>query len=203
MTCRIAILILVAFFWPLRTLSAGERITDTQFGFSFTVPDGFAPAPDKVQGKIIHAFRRPAPSGQYGTFLVVSRMNGILDRRGVDTSEAARICPSMTVTSEKWQGFDISVLRLPQVAEGRQVVFLNAQIPLASEAIQVTVAGDESREHELRGLLQTVLAGLDGRSNWLSTAERTDRAIYLVIGVGVAIVIWRIGRARQVARTSA
>jgi hypothetical protein len=200
MILRIIVQTIAVLIFPVQILSAGERINDSQFGYSFTVPDGFVPAPDKVRGKIIHAFRRPAASGQFGTLLVVSRMNGILDRRGIDTSEAARISPSMTVSTEKWQGFDVSLLRLPQVAEGRQVVFLNAQIPLAGEAIQVTVAGDESRERELHGLLRTVLSGLEGRSNWLDTSERTDRAIYVLIGAGVAVLVWRLGKTRKIAK---
>jgi hypothetical protein len=185
---------------------AGEAVSHQQLGLRLSVPDGFGRAPDRVQGKVVFAFQRP-PAGDetVGTFIVVSRLGGVLGREKIDPGELAARSPKTTIESEKWKGFDIEVFRLPQEAGEVKLITFNAQVPLKPEAVQIAVTGAASREEELRGVLRAVLEKLEGQTNWLTPAERITRFIegiaQLVVTVGVfvviAVVVWRAARKRK------
>jgi hypothetical protein len=86
--------------------------------------------------------------------------------------------------------------RAPEEVNGVPTVTLNAQVPLKPEAIQVGVVGPAAQEEELRGTLRSVLASLDGETNWLTRRERAERfgqaAAQLtgVVGVGDGRSLW-------------
>ena len=75
-------------------------------------------------------------------------------------------------------------------------------MPLAKEAIQITLAGPAGDEARLVADLQTVLGSLEGKSNWLTDADRSERLGRVagsVIGValGVALVVYLLRRRRR------
>ena len=174
-----------------------EELVDTQFGFRLSVPSGFQRDDSLVKGHLIYAFRRAGVAGGQDTFLIISRLEGTIGREKISSKQAAAIKPGMSVLPEKWQGFDIEVFRIADSVDGRNTLRLHAQIPLAREAIQVGVVGDQSAEPELRFLLHDVLDHLEGHSNWLIASERSDRVLYLVAGGAVAILVFALGRLRM------
>jgi hypothetical protein len=190
MTIRIASHLAVAFFILAPNLQAGEKINDFQLGFTFVVPDGFVRVPGEAKGKVLYVFQKPGSRGQFGTKFGIGRLGGTIGREKIETSQVAGIHRDATASTEKWKEFDIFVMRFTETVEGRRVVLLNAQVPLAGEAIQVSVVGDPSREEELRALLKTVLRDLDGKSNWLTDGERADTALYVLASVGFIILLW-------------
>jgi hypothetical protein len=166
---------------------AGERAAAPQFGFQLEVPDGFVRQPELVGGDILFAFRRPQKEGErFDTTILVSRLHGPLDREKRDQNRngvRARN-PQATVSTETWKAFEIDVFRVPEPAGDFRVVTLNAQVPLKPEAIQVSVAAEEAREADAREVLRSVLAKLEGESNWLTDAERAHR-----LGEGVGRLV--------------
>jgi len=189
-------------------LNAGEVVSHPQLGLRLSVPDGFVQDPDRVQGQVVYAFQRP-PAGEQklGTFIVVSRLGGVLGREKLDPREVASKSPNVSLTNEKWKGFDLEVFRVPEQAGELRLLTFNAQVPLKPEAVQVAVIGEAGGEAELRNILQSVLSNLDGQTNWLNTEQRVNRlaegTTRLAITVGVlvvAVVIWRAVRGRRNAR---
>jgi hypothetical protein len=175
-------------------LGAGEAVSHPQLGFRLTVPDGFKPAPERIQGKVLYAYQREAAAGQpVGTFLLVSRLGGVLGREKITPQQIAAANPRVTVIDDKWKGFDVQVFRVPEEADGVQMLTFNAQVPLKPEAVQVTVIGEAAREAELRGVLRSALDGLDGETNWLTDKQRmdslTDGMAQLIVTIGVVIFV--------------
>ena len=105
---------------------------------------------------------------------------------------------------EKWKSFDIEVLvGVAQQEPG--IAVLVAQVPLKRQAIQVAVTAPLARQAELLSLLRTLLASLDGPSNWLTDKERSLSAgkavggLVVMLGLaGWAIARWRKRRAAAV-----
>ncbi len=187
-------------------LRAGERVTDARLNFRMSIPDGFVPEPDKVQGTTLYVFRRPPGAGERGGIVIaVSRMGGVMSREPVDMREVVAQNPRASALAEKWKAFDIEVVRAPQEIGGMRTVAFVAQVPLTPEAIQVVVSGEESREEEVRGVLRSVLRDLDGQTNWLDDGQRMRRlgetvgTIVLLLGAGVTavILVWRSARKRK------
>lgn len=169
-------------------LEAGETVSHPQLRFQLSVPEGFVRDVLREQGDTVCAFQR-APGGdqKVGTFIVISRLGGVLGREKIDPEEVAAMNPQIILSTERWQGFEIDVFRVPKQAEGLQLLTFNAQVPLRPEAVQVSVVGEADRENELRGVLQSVLSNLDGQTNWLSTGQRIGRLAEGIVGFAITV----------------
>jgi hypothetical protein len=211
------VLLCVACTLAAGPLVADETVSDQQLGFRLTVPDGFVPDPEKIQGKVVCAFHRPPAADQkVGTFILVSRLSGVLGREKIDPKTVTASNPQVTIVTEKWKEFDIEVFRVPEQAGELQLLTFNAQVPLKPEAVQVAVIGDGTKESDLRSVLRSVLGSLDGPTNWLNTEQRAGQlaegitrlaitvGVVLVIAVGVivviAVVVWRAVRKSKLTR---
>ena len=100
-----------------------------------------------------------------------------------------------------WRSFQIDVVRVQEQPGGIQTITFNAQVPLKPHALQVSVFGLAGEEKQLREDLRSILASIEGESNWLTTEERVSRGaegfgrlIILVAFVVVAgsLIIGRI-----------
>jgi hypothetical protein len=157
-------------------LVAGEVVSDQRLGLRLSIPDGFVPFPQGVEGDVLFAFQHPpAVDQKLGSFIRVSRLHGTLGRDKMDPKVIAAKSPQVTILPEQWKTFEIEVFRVPEQLKGLQVLTFNAQVPLKPEAVQVTVLGEETQENELREVLRSVLASLEGQSNWLTWEERGQR----------------------------
>jgi hypothetical protein len=68
----------------------------------------------------------------------------------------------------RWQDFDIDAIETSKEARGVALVTIEAQVPLKTEAIQVSVVGPRDRRDESLALVKQLLGGLRGESNWLN-----------------------------------
>jgi hypothetical protein len=187
-------------------LFAGETVSNQPLGFRLSVPDGFVQDPTKARGDILFAFMRPAaPGDKANSGIMVSRMRGVMGREKIDPKLIATKAPKITVVTEKWKDFEIEVTRVPEEFGPVKVVTFNAQVPLKPEAIQISVVGETARENELRSALRTVLATLDGQTNWLTTDERINRGTIGIAKMAITIavllflggLVWRALRGRK------
>ena len=185
---------------------AGERVAYKELGLSLTVPDGFTPDAERVKKDVVLAFQHAATEeAPFGMYIFVSRMHGVLRREQLDPKSLTAKNPQVTLFVESWKGFDIEVLRVPEQAGDLDVVTFNAQVPLRPEAVQISVAAEASREEEAKRVLRSVLASLDGQTNWLTTEERVERFISgsiklagtVAVLVLLAILVWRAVRRRK------
>jgi len=98
----------------------------------------------------------------------------------------------VTLEKARWKSFDIDVFNIIEMDGAVTNVTFNAQVPLKPHAIQLTVVGPVGDEALLRQEMQTIVASIDGASNWLTTEERLTRGasgLGRLIAVGCVLVI--------------
>jgi hypothetical protein len=184
-----SVLVCVTLAFTAGRLFAGETVANQALGVRLSVPDGFVQDKTKVAGDVIFAFIRPAAAGEKANSgIIVSRMRGVMGRDKIDPKLLAK-APHVSLVSEKWKTFDLEVMRVPEKIAGLDLVTFNAQVPLKPEAIQLSVAGEASHEAELRTILRTVLATVDGQTNWLTTEERVNRGAQGIVGIAITLVV--------------
>lgn len=205
--------LLTILFCAVQPLIAGETVSNQQLGFRLTVPDGFVQDPGRVKGNVVCAFQRQPAAGQkMSTFILVTRLGGVLGRKKIDSKEVATRKPQITITTEKWKEFEIEVFRVLERAGDLQLITFNAQVPLKPEAVQIAVIGEAAREIELQSTLRSVLGSLEGSTNWLNTDQRVSKftegitrlaitvGVLVILAVGVlaviAVVVWNAVRKR-------
>jgi hypothetical protein len=75
----------------------------------------------------------------------------------------------------RWQGLELDLLVTQAKREGRGILTLSTQVPLAKEAVQINMAGSAEDGTRLLADLQTVLGSLQGKSNWLTDEQRSEQ----------------------------
>jgi hypothetical protein len=196
----------------LATLASAARVEDANLGFTIEIPEGFEPDPAilAADADFIHAFAKDDPAGGLSTIIVIERMRGTIGRERLDP---AKLPPGFKgkLFTARWNGFDVEATEVPEELNGVPTVNYNAQVPLKREAVQLRVVGPRSKDKELRALLDRLLAGLKGETNWTtlpapSAAAGAPRRSSVIAGVVVcagacAAILWllmRRGRSNRV-----
>jgi hypothetical protein len=177
----------------------GEVIRDETLGFTMTVPEGFvAYPPGRQQQGTPYAYVKGEPGTTDFTIIGIKPMGGTIGREPLPPAELTQTDGiKFDLRREKWKSFDIEVLvGVAQQEPG--IAVLVALVPLEREAIQVAVTAPIARQAELLPLLRSLLASLDGPSNWLTDKRRSlsGKAIGgLAVMLGLAA--WAIARWRK------
>lgn len=152
--------------------SHADTVSDPKLGFTLKLSSEFTRRPDLVGATpdIVHAFEfGEAAEGEIAVLLLIAKLGGVIGRERLKKQDMPPgFKGELFVTT--WQGFEIDGFEVPETANGIDAITYNVQIPLKSEAIQVKLFGPADREETLKPLLRQVLDGLDGKSNWLSSA---------------------------------
>ncbi len=162
--------------------------SNAQLGYRFPVPQGFEPfAAGRSQPDVLDCWTDAA-----GLVLCVQRMRGTLGQEHLRASDLPR---GTRLSTMKWKGFDIDLIRTDTVESGSPVVIYAVQVPLRPEAIQLVLAGPSAQASGGEAILASVLAGLEGQTNWLSSSERAGRLgtiVGWIVGIAIGILIVRM-----------
>ena len=198
-------------------LASAKTIKNTELGFTLELPPGARYFPEGMQGTdIIHSYilKHPVRDGELLAF-TIARMRGTIGRERITEKQLKgggdklRDHPMLKalppdarfdLIDEKWSGFDIQVMRMRMTAEGVSLVAYIAQVPLRREAIQIAVGCGQDNADDGRRLLRTLLAHLEGRSNWtrdggelptgqLTESESWRRMISSLLRVVAVVVV--------------
>jgi hypothetical protein len=188
------------------TAFASERVNDAEHGLSLVVPDGFVDLPSAMGPRTLHAYQRGNPTEGSFAMVELRSLGGTIGREPIDramvenaANQAARAqgaeISGFDYRKTKWKSFDLDLMVVWMGAGEDKVVTLAAQVPLAKQAVQVQIVGPATEEARIRQDLDAFLAGLDGKSNWLSEDERGEKISRLIgtaVGVllGLGIVVW-------------
>jgi hypothetical protein len=191
----------VMLFLLIAATTGQSQVRNAELGYSLTLPEGFTDFPEgRAHKDVVDSWTETGPGAAAGGLvLLVARMHGVLPREAMRQEDV----PANTqVVSFKWKGFDVSGLKTLTTQEGQPVFVLVAQVPLKSEAVQLSVAGPADQAARGQAILEATLASLEGETNWLTSAERSGRmgrAAGLWIGIAVAVIAvlaWRKRRAQ-------
>jgi hypothetical protein len=191
---------------------AAERVNDAEHGFVLTVPDGFVDAPEAMAPRVLHAYKLASPPEGSFALVQLQALSGTIGREPVDRAEAEKAMREVAgqqgaplsgfdYRKVKWKGFDLDLMVVWMGDGDTKVVTLATQVPLRKQAVQVQIVGPAAQEAALAKHLDGFLAGLDGRSNWLSDAERSEKLgglVGTVVGALLVVVgtVWWTRRKR-------
>lgn len=150
------------------SIFAGEIITDSKFGFTLKVPDGFKSYSELANPKrnILYLFGVDGDSvWPANTVIVIRDMNGLLPQKST-TREDLPASFSGQLYTVTWQGFQVESTTVPESNAKRKTLTINTQIPLRNGAIIVSICGLAHHEKELKKLQVELLSGLSGETNW-------------------------------------
>lgn len=131
----------------------------------------------------------------------IQDLGGAIGRE--DLSKRAGKPVTATLEKAPWKSFQVDVFRIVETVGTASLVTFNAQVPLKPHAIQLTVCGPAKDETELRKEMQTILASIEGPSNWLTSEERIARGasgLGRLIVVGSLLVIVVVVGVRKLSR---
>jgi hypothetical protein len=180
----------MSFAWHLG--AAETLISDSKLHFSITIPNGFEAATDASKTmKCDYAFTRPPRSNEkLPTGIAILGLSGTIGRN-IPSQVKTPTGDPCEIQQYSWHTMDITAAACPETVHGIQCVNLNAVVPLAPQAIRLTVFGEVSNRPELEGILRSILSTLEGRSNWLTAEERYDRLASLLGALfGGGLVAW-------------
>jgi len=167
--------------------------TNSQLGFKAKLPDGLDDFSTNMRVKALISRGRISHNGLV-EMVAIQDLGGTIGRE--DLSKKAGKPQNATLEKTSWKAFDVDVFRIVENIGGASFVTFNAQVPLKPTAIQVTVSGPTSNDSNLRKEMQTIVASVDGSTNWLTPEERSARLQqnYLAIIIGLFALI--VGKLR-------
>ncbi|PQO28673.1 hypothetical protein C5Y97_23100 [Blastopirellula marina] len=182
-------------------------ITDSELNFTLELPSGFVSRPDLVGAvpNITYVFQYgEASEEELPILLFIEKMGGFIGRQKVTPKDMPPGFQGEFFTTQ-WQGFEVQGFKVPESANGIDTFTYNVQIPLKKEAIQIKLFGQADRVETLKPLLKQVLEGLQGESNWLTSAAPSSVAnsesygtTLLIVGIaGVVlgfVLLWLLSR---------
>lgn len=180
-----------------------QATTNDTLGYRFTVPPGFTPFPEgRAQQDVVDCWGEDE-SVPGATILCVQRLRGVLPREAMRQED---LPPHAQLVTLKWKTFDIQGIRTLGEQNGRGVFILVAQVPLRQEAVQLLMSGPSEYESRGQTLMGSVLATLEGETNWLSRTDRAERlgeviGWFIGIGIGAVLVLYWFKRRKPRVRT--
>jgi hypothetical protein len=155
----------------LPVLENSLAIVDEDFGFRFELPAGFVENPQgKAMPNVIHAFILRSTNGN--RVVVINRLGSLLEpgtSPGVLVEKQEEQLPPgsrVEAFSASWGAYEIPGVMV--LLQGEQRV-LEVQLPLATEAVQLNIAGPETLKDDMHGLLNDILRSFRSRSSWEAT----------------------------------
>jgi hypothetical protein len=167
----------------------GETLKDDRLGFTLQIPEGFVPYEELLgrQPKLAHAYLAHDPDGQRKYLLQIAPLGGILDREKLTKGQKPPEFKGKTF-HVPWKGFEIEAFQTPEEIDDQKFLTYTVNVPLKRQAIQVSVSGAADRAEELETVFASVVANLEGESNW-STAATPEPPQALVWGSFVFMLV--------------
>ena len=179
-------------FCLLSNLALALDYKNPELGFKATLPDNLEDVSIRVgiRGGLISLGKWDSSKKELVKLVSLQDLGAPIGRE--DLSKRTDKPKNVALEKAPWKTFQIDVFRVVETAGTLTNVTFNAQVPLKPHAIQVTMAGPVADEASLRREMQTVVASIDGASNWLTTEERVTRfgsGIGRLIVSGVVLII--------------
>jgi hypothetical protein len=154
-----------------RVIPGSREVLNEALGFRLEVPDGFLDNEQPQPSQVLYAFVH-ADGNEVDLCINIERLGGRVVRGPAEPEfyEGMRrwMPPDAQVDQAVvlWKTHQLDAFRMQFSTKGRLVCVWGVQVPLAREAIQVLVCGRPDASEECRRLLEQLLMGLQGISNW-------------------------------------
>ncbi len=162
----------------------GSRvILNEPLGFRIEIPGEFLDNPQPQPPRMLYSFLCPDMKGNV-TCINIERLGGRLRKEPLGSEFYAGIRSQLPPDARverapaSWETHELDAFGSQFSMAGRTLCAWVVQVPLAREAIQIGVGGPAESGEDCHQLLNQLLAGLKGRSNWsLPSAGRPQGAL--------------------------
>ncbi len=154
-----------------RVIPGSREILDEAIGFRMEIPRGFVDNPAPLPPHMLYSFLQADANGPR-LCVNVERLGGHIAKGPLTPEFYAglrhNIPPDAQIeqTVVSWKTHQLDAIRTQYSMGGRLICAWCVQVPLAREAIQLAVGGPADAREEYRRLLDQLLTGIVGISNW-------------------------------------
>lgn len=184
-------------------LARAYEYSNRELGFRMRVPDDFEDVSSAARPKGALFMK-----AKFNRDKSVARLMNVQDlgeviRQDADLSTLKRRSGNVRQEKMRWRDLDVDVFCVTEGEAGMVYVSLNAQVPLRTRGIQVSLSALKTEERALRNEMEKLLAGIEGPSNWVSDGERAAlkssesvRTVVTVSGLVVLVgaALWGISK---------
>lgn len=175
-------------------------VHDLKGEFSFSLPSGYEVfAQDRGAPNLLYSYARGKPGDGSFALLQITSMGGTIGREDLirETVERAAhesvkgtgiVLTHFEYRKTRWKTFLLDLVVTSATHDGHQQVILGTTVPVAKDAVQINLLGPAADEPKLLADMEELLASFDGKTNWLTSKERSER-LGGVIGLGGGAVI--------------
>lgn len=153
---------------PIVHSASAYLLKDDRLRFSIEIPEGFRDYPEGKQSptsEYVYA-KGGLGGGEVLTVINIERLGGLIPKNKPLKKEDMPLGFRGELTTRNWRGLTVDTIVAVVEQNGSNIVVYAMQIPLKHGAIQLNVGGPESKREELGQLADTLLASLDGETNW-------------------------------------
>lgn len=175
----------------------GFEYSNRELGFKARLPDGFEDV-----SKSSWPDRTLLMKAKFNRDKTVSRLMSIQDlgeviRQDANLSRLKRAGGNVRQEKMRWREFDLDTFCVTEGDRGMVFVSLNVEVPLRTRGIQVSLSALKTEERALRHEMETLLATIEGPSNWVTSQERSSREASGTVrtAVTVAVLVVLVGGA--------
>ncbi len=158
-------------------IDGSREILNEALGFRMEVPGDFVDNMEPQSPRALYSFLHAGANG-VDRVVNIERLGGRIAKGPVGpefyAGARSRLPPDVEIERVvmSWKAHELEVFRVQFSTAGGPVCAWSAQVPLAREAIQVTVGGKPDASDECRELLRLLLTGVQGVSNWEPPSSR-------------------------------
>jgi hypothetical protein len=162
----------------IHTVEARE-LKDDSFGFQCEIPDQFKTVPGGAEKpNNLYVFANPLPGPNVSPLIIqIQRLHGTIDPaqklRAPDVKDHIKYPSVVTEEDFPWKGQTLGIIRtVSDLPNGFKMVGYSIQYPLAKEAVQLQVAGEEKRDADVRKLFNEVAGSFNNLHPLYSSGGR-------------------------------
>ena len=175
----------------------GFEYSNRELGFKARLPDGFEDV-----SKSSWPDRTLLMKARYNRDKTVSRLMSVQDlgeviRQDANLSRLKRAGGNVKREKMRWREFDVDAFCVTEGERGMVFVSLNVEVPLRTRGIQVSLSALKTEERALRHEMETLLATIEGPSNWVTSRERSSKEASGTIrnAVTISVLVALVGGA--------
>ena len=149
-----------------------RRLKDPELQFSIDIPKGFEdwPLAKRSDPNVAHALVRRSRDRRTACVLTIERLNTQLSRtQRMTLSQLPPAARDGKIILRTWRGLDVDVISAVTTDDGGYTNYIyQCMVPLRPKAVRLYVGecGPETDPEALSQLVDTLLASLDGETNW-------------------------------------
>lgn len=180
--------------------------SNRELGFRMWLPNGFedVSSADRPKGSLLM-------KAKFNRDKSLSRLLSVQDlgeviRQDANFSKLKRGTGNVKQEKMRWGEFEVDVFNVMEGEAGMVYLSLNAQVPLRTRGIQVSLSALKTEERALRHEMEALLKDLEGPSNWVSSRQRaaaeSSGTLNTVLAVSALVVLvgaalWGISKVQQ------